>query len=97
MSYDSAKEQIIILEQIVHNKDSVLVSYVRIIDNKDSQINNLQTSMLLCQEKFDEQERISQELEGALLTEQRKNKILTIGGFSGTGLAFVIGFILGRQ
>jgi len=53
--------------------------------------------MLLCQEKFDEQERISQELEGALLTEQRKNKILTIGGFSGTGLAFVIGFILGRQ
>lgn len=96
LAYDAAKEEIIILEELVKQKDSIAITYVRVIDAKDSQINNLQSSILLQTEQLTTQTQLTLELESALKVTKIQNRILKIGSVGTFVGGIAIGFFLLR-
>lgn len=92
--FDSAKEEIRILNEVIKSKDSVEVTFIRIIKDKDAQINNLQSAIMLTQEQFETQEELRKRLEVSLKATKAKNKILKVGVFGGTAAGILIGILL---
>ena len=96
LAYDAVKQEIIILEELVKQKDSIAITYVRVIDAKDSQINNLQSSILLQTEQLTTQTQLTLELESALKVTKVQNRILKIGSVGTFVGGIAIGFFLLR-
>lgn len=94
IAYDAAKQELTILESIVTEKDSLILTYVHVIANKDTQLTNLQSATDFVNQQLEVQYNLSKDLEQALKKEKVKNKILKLGNFGSIAAGVAIGYFV---
>lgn len=94
IAYDAAKQELTILESIVTEKDSLILTYVHVIANKDTQLTNLQSATDFVNRQLEVQYNLSKDLEKALKQEKVKNRILKLGNFGSIAAGVAIGYFV---
>lgn len=94
ISYDAAKQEITILESVVTQKDSLILTYVHVIADKDTQLSNLQSATNFVNQQLEVQFNLSKDLEQSLKKEKVKNRILKLGNFGSITAGIAIGYFI---
>jgi|TARA_A100001391_G_C4942152_1_gene244818 hypothetical protein len=80
---DAAKEERIVLSDIIANKNITISKQDTIISNLNLQIKNFNNAIKLQDQKFLTSQKLSQELEVALKRSKRQTKLYKIGTIVG--------------
>ena len=80
---DAAKEERIVLSDIIANKNITISKQDTIISNLNLQIKNFNNAIKLQDQKFLTSQKLSQELEVALKKSKRQTKLYKIGTIVG--------------
>ena len=80
---DAAKEESIVLSDIIANKNITISKQDTIISNLNLQIKNFNNAIKLQDQKFLTSQKLSQELEVALKKSKRQTKLYKIGTIVG--------------
>lgn len=80
---DAAKEERIVLSDIIANKNITISKQDTIISNLNLQIKNFNNAITLQDQKFLTSQKLSQELEVALKKSKRQTKLYKIGTIVG--------------
>ena len=88
---DAAKEESIVLSDIIANKNITISKQDTIISNLNLQIKNFNNAIKLQDQKFLTSQKLSQELEVALKKSKRQTKLYKIGTIvGGTGTLLLL-------
>ena len=91
---DAAKKEVLLLNKVIANKDSIIVTNTSIIQAKDLQMLNLNEQMLKSSDQLKIQIDLTNQFEVSLKKEKAKNKLLKLGTFGGIAVGVLTGLLI---
>jgi len=93
---DAAQKEVLLLNKVVANKDSIIFTNNSIIASKDLQMLNLNSQILKSSDQLKIQIDLTNQFEVSLKKEKAKNKLLKLGTIGGIAVGVLTGIVISK-